>query len=458
MEFTLDFVRRYAGLPADSVPDTVLAGVSIDTRTLVRGALFAALTGDRFDGHDFMEKAVDRGCAAILARHPPSPPLPVPLLLVDDVLAALSRVALGWRQQVSPLVVAVTGSSGKTTVKEMIARCLRQYFQRVHATPGNFNNSIGLPLTLLAMPADCQALVVEMGMSGAGEIAHLTHLARPWIGVITNIQPAHMASFSSLEGVADAKGELFTGLPENGIAVFGHREPWAERLHNKAGGRTVVRFGVTPAGYRLPGTLGGDKGFCFGLRWPDEEPVEVCFPCPGEHMLENALAAAAVARTAGVSAQQIAAGLSGFAPPAGRGRLQRCRGGWLVVDDSYNANPGSVRAALLALPEPASEGRRVAVLGDMLELGEQARKLHAELAPVVVESGVTLLFTAGPHMAALGRAVAKQTGVAVYHRDDPAHWLGNIAPLLVPGDRVLVKGSRGMKMERIVQDLADHVI
>ena len=444
----------------DPCPDIPLTGVSIDSRTVQRGELFAALSGPNFDGHDFIPGALEKGCAAILAeRPPPTPtPLPVPLLLVDDVLTALSRAARAWRRQVDPLVVAVTGSCGKTTVKEMTAACLGRGFQRVHATVGNLNNHIGLPLTLLRMDAACQALVVEMGMSAAGEIAHLAALAEADVGVITNVLAAHLDSFATgLEGVADAKGELFEALPPGATAILEANAPFTARLHEKIRHATPIAFSQAETGvWAEPDD--GDPTRPFTIHWPDAHTPPITLAGHGRHLLVNALAAAAAARALGCTPEAIAAGLDGFGPPAGRGRVRRTPGGVTLIDDCYNANPGSVAAALAAMPPPEGAGRRVAVLGDMLELGKQAESLHEGLIRHVVTHGVTTLYCAGPLMGALHRATAAHPGVRSHHRDDPAGWLGRIAPDLRAGDVVLVKGSRGMKMERIVEDLSGHAL
>ncbi|MEO5339627.1 MAG: UDP-N-acetylmuramoyl-tripeptide--D-alanyl-D-alanine ligase [Magnetococcus sp. MYC-9] len=453
--------------------DIPLRGVSIDSRTLQAGELFVALRGERFDGHHYVDKAVAAGCAAVLVERCPDPLPPVPVLVVEDTLRALSDAARRWREQVNPLVLAVTGSCGKTTVKEMLGRCLQRHFAKVHATRGNLNNHIGLPLTLLAMPANCQALVVELGMSGAGEIAHLARLARPQIGIITNVLPAHLEAFADIDAIVEAKGELLEALPHDGLAVIPHGQPYTGRLRQKAGAVKVLTFGLGAAADvcggqggepvsdgEAPSTVAG-----FMMCWQHEQDTATTrLAGAGEHLRWNALAVAAAARAAGVAPEQIAAGMERFAPPPGRGGVLQSLRGWRVVDDSYNANPGSVRAALLALPEPRPPGRKVAILGDMLELGKEAELLHRELSHALRESGVTLLFTAGPLMESLHQVMAEQAqpegrgGVKAWHRADPAHWLGEIASHLLPEDVVLIKGSRGMKMERIVDNLVTNAL
>ncbi|MEO5354578.1 MAG: UDP-N-acetylmuramoyl-tripeptide--D-alanyl-D-alanine ligase [Magnetococcus sp. XQGC-1] len=462
MPLTLD-------LFGDSSAAVPLRGVSIDSRTIQPGELFAAIRGDRFDGHDFIAKAVATGCAAVLAERAPDPMPAVPVLLVDDVLAALSKGALTWRNRVNPRVLAVTGSCGKTTVKEMLTRCLQHHFSVVHATRGNLNNHIGLPLTLLSMPDNCQAVVVELGMSGAGEIAHLARLARPEIGIITNVLPAHLEAFANVEAIVEAKGELLEALPADGLAVIPADQSYTERLRQKAGAVRVLTFGQEGSAdifsTQQAGSADPSAQNSFTIHWQNErDGVKTRLAHQGEHLRRNALAVAAAARAAGVTPEEIARGLDLFAPPVGRGGIRQSTQGWRVVDDSYNANPGSVKAALRALPTPAERGRRVAVLGDMLELGNEAEWLHKELLHTLVESGVSLLFTAGPLMYALHQAVEERGGEATggniqsWHRPDPAQWLGHITPHLRPEDVVLVKGSRGMKMERIVENLVTNAL
>ena len=458
----------------DVAVDLPLRGVSIDSRTIRPGELFAAVRGDRFDGHDFIDQAVAAGCAALLVERLPARLPPVPVVRVDDVLHALGEAAHTWRNRVNPLVLAVTGSCGKTTVKEMLTRCLQQRFTTVHATRGNLNNHIGLPLTLLAMPDHCQALVVELGMSGAGEIAHLARMARPQIGIITNVLPAHLEAFDSVDAIVEAKGELLEALPADGLAIIPSGQPYTARLRQKAGSVKVLTCGLDASAdvYGTPSTADRQPAdpaqpdaesasiTAFRIHWQvEQDEVEARLAHHGAHMRQNALAVAAAARTAGVTLAQIAAGLDLFAPPVGRGGIRRAPQGWRVVDDSYNANPGSVRAALFSLPEPQKPGRRIAILGDMLELGKEAELLHRELYQAVLDNGIALLFTAGPLMQALHQAVEERATqetdrpIEAWHRLDPAQWLGHITPHLRPEDVVLVKGSRGMKMERIVDNL-----
>lgn len=459
MGMDLGFVAKATGGRWQTSADesTPVSGVSTDTRTLSPGMLYVALTGENHDGHDFIAQGVSAGCAAILADRviDPAPGAPV-LVAPRGTLAGLSELARAWRERVDPLVIGITGSSGKTTLKEMVAAILRERFQ-VHATKGNLNNHIGLPLTLLSMPETTRILVAEMGMSAPGEIAALAAIARPRIGVVTNVQAAHIEFFDSLEGIARAKGELPAALPEDGLAILPADSPHIGLLRGVTRCR-VRTFGLDPATH--PDALGAEReelgqGQKFVIRRLGGD-LALEMGLPGEHMVRNALAACEAALAAGATRDDVVTALTCFQAPEGRGRLKSHPAmGWSIIDDTYNANPGSMAASLRALGQRPSRGRRVAVLGDMLELGEDGDALHAGLAEVARESRVDLLLLAGPRMEALLHA-ARQLGVNAQHRMDPAAWVGEIGGLLGPGETILVKGSRGMRMERIVNALLEH--
>ncbi|MBF0124973.1 MAG: UDP-N-acetylmuramoyl-tripeptide--D-alanyl-D-alanine ligase [Magnetococcales bacterium] len=452
----LEFICRHSGgrlcHTAGQLMALPLTGVSIDSRTLRPGELFVAIVGDHFDGHDFIAQAVAAGCGALLLSRPlPSPSLPV--VQVDDTITALAQLASAWRTEVDPITVAITGSSGKTTVKEMVALCLQQRW-RTHATKGNLNNHLGVPLTLLAMPADCQALVVEMGMSAAGEIAALARLAQPRVGVITSIAPAHLAHFpGGVTDIARAKGELLAALPDHddALAIIPAGTPFTDLW------RSMARSRLYTVGDQ---SMGGDGCFSnHGTSWRfewysrQESLVLDHLPPMGGHIAHNMATAAMASRGIGVSLVEIGRGLQGYRAGAGRGRQHQAAGGWTVIDDSYNANPGSMGAALAALRDVAPPGHRVAVLGDMLELGPDSSRWHADLLATIQQCAIDRLWLAGTAMAALYEAVRHHTPIQVYYEQEPAAWLGRIAHQLHTQDWVLVKGSRGLRMERIVADL-----
>lgn len=430
-------------------PDAGFAGVSIDTRTLAQDNLFVALTGPRFDGHDFVEAARAAGAAGAMVGRA----LDVPLaqVLVPDTLAGLQRLAAHWRRGFSGPVIGLTGSNGKTTVKEMLRAILAERGP-VMATRGNLNNEIGVPLTLLRLARRHRAAVVEMGANHAGEIARLTALVQPTVGLVTNAGPAHLEGFGSLDGVARAKGELFRDLPEHATAVVNADDRYAPLWLEFCARRPVVRFGIdaeaefTARDIRSVGDPAA-PALRFRLICPLGE-TEVALPMAGEHNVRNALGAAAAAVAAGVGLAEVTAGLAASRNPAGRLRPLAGRGGAVVFDDSYNANPGSVRAAIAMLS--GLPGRRWLVLGDMGELGDEAERLHAELGQVAREAGLDGLLCIGPLAAAA--AAAFGTGACVAGDLDEAEAM--LVPELAPDATVLVKASRAAGLDRLVARLA----
>lgn len=460
MQPDLGFIVRTLNLPEETLSggELALTGISIDTRTLSPGQLFAALSGPHFDGHAFIPKAVAGGAKALLVEQAWEGTAEIPVLRVRGVLDALTTLGKAWLSQVDPIVIAVTGSSGKTSVKEMITLCLKEAFHSVHATRGNLNNHIGVPLTLLAMPADCQVLVVEMGMSAAGEITHLAGVARPTIGVVTNVHPAHLASFVNVEAIARAKGELLESLSQDqGIAIYPADRWETPLLKSLAKPKQQMTFGAD-GDVSATQVVFQEDGMAFTLHLPGGMFGAVHLAAVGGHVLDNALAAAAAAHAAQTPLASIIRGLEGYRLQKGRGATVMTPGGWLVIDDTYNANPGSVKAALERLGRAPMAHRRLAVLGDMLELGESAEALHEALATAVVEAGVSHVFTTGSLMSRLAERLQGHPTIKVFHRQDAGEWVGVLPGLCQPGDRILVKGSRGMKMERIVEDLCRHAV
>ncbi|MDA8415863.1 MAG: UDP-N-acetylmuramoyl-tripeptide--D-alanyl-D-alanine ligase [Betaproteobacteria bacterium] len=428
--------------------DFPIARICTDSRQCQPGDLFVALPGERFDGHQFLEQALQRGaCAVLVERLPVSPFAVARGLQVPSTLQALARLSRAQREILNPRVIAVTGSNGKTTVKEMVANILRASegeagASRVWATPGNFNNAIGVPLTLLQLTEKHRWAVVEMGMNHAGEIAELTAMALPDVALITNVQRAHLGFLGSLEQIACAKAEIFSGLGTTGVAIFPETVPFREHLEQAAQGHRTLTFGLEP-GAAVQGTV---QGGALVIRLG-----EVAFPVrlqvPGRHNQNNALAAAAVAYASGVAAEHIRSGLEAFSGVAGR--LQSCFSalGALILNDTYNANPDSVRAALAVLAE--REGRRILVLGDLGELGEQAPALHAELGHEARALGIDECYTVG-ELAALTSA---SFGAMGHHEVTAERLVARLRPQLNAQTVVLVKGSRFMKMETIVAGL-----
>lgn len=418
------------------------AGITTDSRQVRPGMLFAALGGQTFDGHDFVDMALEKGAAAVMASRPLATRLP--LLLVDDVVRGLGVLAADWRRQCGSLVVGITGSNGKTTVKEMVASVLGQE-TGVLATKGNFNNELGLPLTLFQLEPSHAYAVVEMGASNPGDIAYLAGIAQPQVGVITNIGPAHLQGFINEEGVARAKGELYAALPQDGTAVINAAEPWVELwLGMNRAGSTVFFNADNGSGISLGGTAQSPV-----IRTPAAE-FSLRLSLPGRHNLSNAMAATAACLALGVEPEAIKAGLELVKPVPGRLNLVPAQAGWTVIDDTYNANPASLYAALQVLT--AQHGEPWLVLGDMAELGSNSRKMHAELGDAARSLGVKRLFAVGR----ASTATVDAFGAMASHFESREALIEALRSELRPGVACLVKGSRSMGMENVVSAISDQ--
>jgi UDP-N-acetylmuramoyl-tripeptide--D-alanyl-D-alanine ligase len=422
-------------------PDAAICAVGTDSRAVLPGALFVALQGEKFDGHDFVNDAVKAGAAAVLAHHPLPAPLAIATVQVDDTRLALGRLAAWWRARWQGKLVALTGSNGKTTVKEMIAAILRAHTgseDAVLATQGNLNNDIGMPLTLLRLRPMHSHAVIEMGMNHLGEIDYLTRIARPHVALVNNAQRAHVGELGDMNKVAQAKGEIYAGLANDGVAIVNADDAFADYWRGLNAGRRQMSFGLMHGDVRAASV--GDQ-VC--MATPAGEVV-TRLQVPGEHNLRNAAAACAAALALGVSAETIAAGLAQY--PGVKGRLQRKRGanGATVIDDTYNANPDSMAAALGVLA--ASQGKKLFVTGDMGELGAQAPGLHAEVGAFAIRCGIDALYGLGEHTARTVDAF----GNGARHFATVDALVEALRPELAPDVTVLVKGSRFMRMERIV--------
>lgn len=421
--------------------DVAITGVSIDTRTIALGELFVALRGEKHDGAQFAPEAVACGAAAVLAERELD--LNVPQIIVADALQALADAAAGYRAMHPATVIGITGSNGKTTVRTLLASILAEH-GRTHATAGNFNNEIGLPLSVLAMPADAQYAVLEMGAGQPGDIEALARIARPQVGVVTNIAAAHLARMGSLEGVARTKGALFNLLPEDGCAVINADDTFASHFREQAGARRVLSFGLK-ADADVRAVASGDK---LRLLTPQGD-ANIEFALRGRHNHINALAATAAALALDVPLDTIAAGLAQARPLAGRLSMHQHDSGATVIDDSYNANPGSFDAAIAVLAgEP---GRRALVMGDMGELGSDELALHAGVGERAAAAGIERLLGCGE----LSRHAVAAFGEGGSHHADQAALLAALQGELHPGVTILVKGSRAAAMENIVQSLLD---
>lgn len=439
------------GVPFSGADAAVLR-VSTDSRTIRPGDLFIALRGKKFDGGAFAARAVQQGAAGVVLDPAQAPEL-ADAIRVDDTRNALGRLAAAWRARFRLPVVAVTGSNGKTTVKEMLAAILRVEVapdDAVLSTEGNLNNDIGLPLMLLRLRATHQFAVFEMGMNHSGEIDYLTRLARPDVALVNNALSAHIGLLGSVENIARAKGEIFNGLADAGIAVFNADDPHAWLWRDLNARRCVIDFGL-----RQPATVRGQYaphgfGATLTLTLPDAS-LEIALQVPGEHNALNALAAAAAAFALDVSHRSIVSGLSGFVGIQGRLQKRPALHGSTFIDDSYNANPDSVKAALAVLAQ--QPGRKVLVLGDMGELGEDAAALHAQIGRVAQAAGVDRLLALGE----LTKETVAVFGAGAMHFERIQELLAELENELAPNTSVLVKGSRFMQMERVVQSFTEQL-
>ena len=450
---TLEEVARLSGgRVVKGDPSLAVDRLHTDTRTLVAGDCFVALRGDRFDGHAFVREVKSRGAVAAVVSNQALPDLPEDLGLVEvaDTLTALQQFAATYRKLLPVRTIGVTGSSGKTSTKELIAAVLRTRF-RTKATEGNLNNHIGVPLTLLRLDDGDEFGVVEMGMNHPGEIAALARMAAPDIGVISSIGPAHIEFFADQAAIAEEKAGLIAALPANGVAVLNGDDVWSRRIAHHSPARVVWVGDHPESAWRAEDVGVTPEGVSFQLHHGDER-VPVRLPVFNRVMVGNALLAAAVGGECGVTLEDIARGIESVQLPGGRMQIVGARGAW-IINDAYNANPASMKAALIALKEFPGAARRIAVLGSMGELGRHAAELHREVGAFAREQGVDFLLAVGPHAEAyvLGAIRAGLENVLrLLDAEEAAGALGNI---LQAGDAVLVKGSHFMGLERVVEQM-----
>jgi UDP-N-acetylmuramoyl-tripeptide--D-alanyl-D-alanine ligase len=453
-----DLVAATGGRPAGRMPDGV-TGISIDSRTAAPGDAFFAIRGDKFDGHDFIAAAMRAGAALAVVseeRLVALGALRLPLVVVSDVLEALRRLGVAARARSKARIAAITGSAGKTSTKEM-ARVALSACGATHGSASSHNNHWGVPLSLARLPADAAFGVFEIGMNHAGEIAPLVAMVRPHAALVTLIAPAHMGAFSSLADIARAKAEIFSAVEPGGIAILNAEDrqtPLLAELAAAAGIRDCRRFGRKPsAEYRLARARTASGGTVVNARIGGKA-VTYAIGAQGAHMALNSVAALAVAHALGADAEKAAAALAGAGAQTGRGMrhaLQHRGGAITLIDESYNANPASVEAAIAALAATrvTGQGRRIAVLGDMLELGAHSARLHKGLARALKIRDIDLVFLAGEEMRALANALPK--AMLGGHFADAAAAGKAVAAALRGGDAVMVKASNGLKFASIVE-------
>ncbi len=429
-----------------------ITGVSTDTRAIQPGNLFVALRGHQFDGHQFASKAEKSGAQALLVDHVVKG-VALPQIVVRDTTLALGQIGRACREQFEGVVIGITGSGGKTTVKGMLNQILQQQGQTLSSF-GNFNNHIGVPLTLLKMAKQAFA-VVEMGTNHPGEIGYLTSLVQPDIALVNNVMPAHIGGFGSLEAIAQEKSTVYGTLQAQQCAVINADDDFAEYFIDKTKHCQQMMFSRKQMPSSCNGLLAenihADSSGCyrFQLRY-DHESVDVALAVLGDHMVSNALAAAACATVAGCSLQVVSLGLAKFRGEKGRMQAQAGIGGCCVVDDTYNANPGSVKAAIDYLA--SRPGQRILVLGDLGELGEEAQSAHIQIGEYAKKMSIDALYTVG-EAAALAANRFGESGVSFDNKDDLAV---DLVHRLNDQTTVLVKGSRSAKMEEVCSKLLDN--
>lgn len=448
-EFTVSEVLEATGAVLAGAGQTrSFTGVSTDTRTLKPGNIFVALKGARFDGHDFLVRAADSGATGfIISNKDAFIPEKTTAFIVDDTLQALQDLARFRRRRFAIPLVAVTGSNGKTTTKDMLAAVLSSRFQ-VLKTEANYNNDIGLPLTLFNLTGQHQVAVVEMGMRGLGEIRRLAQVALPTVGVITNVGETHVELLGSVENIAAAKAELVEALDAEGLAVLNYDIPLVRAMQAKTAAR-ASQYGLSAdADVRAENLQADNQGTVFDCV-SKYGRFTATVPLAGRHNVYNALAAITVGLELGLSPAEISSGLLEFVPSAMRLHIDTI-GDYTIINDAYNASPLSMAAAIETLGTVA-QGRRVAVLGDMLELGELAEDAHRQIGRKLAEEGVKIVITVGDlagYIAEEALAEGVDVTVACGSHDEAQEALRK---LIRPGDTVLIKGSRGMKMEKVLE-------
>lgn len=457
------FLVALQGDVSGVLPQTI-EGISIDSRSIKKGEAFFAIKGEQFDGHAFAEKAWQNGAGVLVVERDKAAALRAlnaPLVMVDDVLAALVRLGQAARARSNAKIIAITGSVGKTTTKEALRHALSMV-GKVHANPASFNNHWGVPLTLARMPADVDYAIFEIGMNHANEIRPLVKMVRPHIAVITLIAAVHLGHFKNIEAIADAKAEIFEGVVKDGYALLNADDPFFPYLKDKAeqcGVHNIRSFGEAEgADYRLLNIRLFSDCSCIAMKIGQEDAL-VKIGAPGRHIVQNALAVIGAADLAGADVAHIVLAMADFTPESGRGaryQLPIAGGNFVLIDESYNANPTSMRAALdlLSATEPEKRGRRIAVLGDMLELGAQSAKLHKELSLPIRDASVDLLYLIGPEIQ--GLADMMDDHVQTIWRRTAEEILPLVLSDVRAGDVIMVKSSNGIHSSRIVSALIER--
>lgn len=430
-------------------PDTNYTGVSLDTRSIKPYNLFIAIDGEKFDGHDFIEAARKGGAAGAIVDH--TIDVDLPLVLVQDTRKALGELAKQHRRQFSIPIIALTGSCGKTTTKEMIRSILAEAGP-VLTNFKNYNNDIGVPLTLLNLTAQHRYAVIEMGANHLGEIAYLTQITQPNVGLVTNIGPAHLQGFGSMAGVAKAKSEIFSGLAKKGVAVINAEDRFTDVLQKASAGFHRVSFGLSETDdfFATNIQVDADGKVTFLLHAPNEKEMMLSLRLSGKHHVLNALAAAAATSQVGVELSQIKSGLEKTQAIPGRMIVSKTKLGVTLIDDSYNANPSSVTVALNVLAH--YPGQRIFVMGDMGELGQNALHYHRQIGQLAKQLNIDFVYTCGD----LSKETTKAFGVNAKHYANHHELILALKHFLQENATILIKGSRSAQMEKVAVALLDN--
>ncbi|MDP5273153.1 UDP-N-acetylmuramoyl-tripeptide--D-alanyl-D-alanine ligase [Chengkuizengella axinellae] len=439
---------------------TQILGVSTDSRNIAQGNLFIPLVGEHFDGHLFVEEAIHKGATAALWQlDHDNPPQNIPLIFVKDTLVALQELAKGYMKQIGARVIAITGSNGKTTTKDMVASILSTTF-KVHKTDGNFNNQIGLPLTLLQMKEETQFAVLEMGMSGRNEIDLLSRLAEPEIAIITNIGDAHLLQLGSREEIAKAKLEILNGLKQKGGFVYPGDEPLLENMtdlgYELPASTKKIRFGKLGANDLYPTNIQMEKdGITFEIN--HSQHWNYYIPLIGKHNVMNAVAAIAVCKMIGTQEKEIQRGLKQLKVSSMRTQKMKSNSGFTIINDAYNSSPNALKATIEMLEELKGYRHKILVVGDMLELGEKEVELHREIGRLLDPQRIHHVFTYG--------SLAKEIGLESLNHYSPGNvklfdnkekLINELIHVVSQEDLILIKGSRGMKLEDVVHELKNR--
>ncbi|PID15889.1 UDP-N-acetylmuramoylalanyl-D-glutamate--2,6-diaminopimelate ligase [Sporosarcina sp. P34] len=454
MKRNLSTIQQWLQAEGQHIAEQQVTGVCIDSRNVKAGDLFIPFRGEQVNGHQYVKGAIEQGAIASLwLKDEPNPPAGLPLLFVEDSELALQQMARSYRSELRCTVIGVTGSNGKTSTKDLIAGVLSPY-RKVKKTEGNFNNELGLPLTLLSVEDDTEVAILEMGMSGFGEISFLSTLAKPQFTVITNIGEAHMQDLGSREGIAKAKFEIIDGLVSGGMLLYDGDEPLLKELVQQQSSLRSVSFGYEQADLTAQQIISTDKGSAFTVTGKLDGQFTI--PVYGSHQVKNALAAIIIAKELGLTEKQIEESLSETTLTDMRMQPIAGKNGSLLINDAYNAAPTSMRAAFRFIDETSVKQNKWLVLGDMLELGTDEQRYHEELAEELNTMNVSGIALFGPRMKWLSNQLKDYPGEIMWTANDTVLLADALRPKLTDQTVVLFKGSRGMKLERIIEILAEE--